>query len=109
MKEGDYPVLTFVIQSNRGGTGGAGGALSKAFRDLCILAIIICAAWVFQAFAGRSDTLMSSRRTLRRLVSELADRSVKVSYRTVWNFVHREKVSYKKSVFPAELLAGNPA
>jgi hypothetical protein len=23
MKEGDYPVLTFVIQSHRGGTGGA--------------------------------------------------------------------------------------
>jgi hypothetical protein len=85
------------------------GALSKGFRDLCILAIIICAAWVFQAFAGRTDTLMSSRRTLRRLVSELADRGVKVSYRTVWNFVHREKVSYKKSVFPAELLAAIPS
>jgi hypothetical protein len=40
--------------------------------------------------------------TLRGLVAELAERGVKVSYRTVWNFVHREKISYKKSVFPAE-------
>jgi hypothetical protein len=40
--------------------------------------------------------------TLRGLVAELAGQGVKVSYRTVWNFVHRAKVSYKKSVFPAE-------
>ena len=38
----------------------------------------------------------------RGLVAELAEQGVKVSYRTVWNFVHREKISYKKSVFPAE-------
>jgi transposase len=29
--------------------------------------------------------------TLRGLVAELAEQGVKVSYRTVWNFVHREK------------------
>ena len=38
--------------------------------------------------------------TLRGLVAELAERGVKVSYRTVWNFVHREKISYKKKRFP---------
>ncbi len=37
--------------------------------------------------------------TLRGLVAELAEQGVKVSYRTVWNFVHREKISYKKNAF----------
>ena len=34
--------------------------------------------------------------TLRGLVAELADRGLKVDYRTVWNFVHAEKLSFKK-------------
>jgi hypothetical protein len=39
--------------------------------------------------------------TLRGRVAELAERGVKVSCRTVWNFVHRAKIRYKKSVFSA--------
>ena len=34
--------------------------------------------------------------TLRGLVAELAERGLKVDYRTVWNFVHAEGLSYKK-------------
>ncbi len=34
--------------------------------------------------------------TLKGLVGELAERGLKVDYRTVWNFVHGEKLSYKK-------------
>ncbi len=34
--------------------------------------------------------------TLRGLVVELADRGLKVDYRSVWNFVHAEKLSFKK-------------
>jgi transposase len=34
--------------------------------------------------------------TLRRLVAELAERGLKVDYRTVWSFVHAEKLSFKK-------------
>ena len=34
--------------------------------------------------------------TLRGLVAELADRGLSVDYRVVWNFVHDEKLSYKK-------------
>lgn len=34
--------------------------------------------------------------TLRGLVAELAERGVKVDYRTVWDFVHAEKLSHKK-------------
>jgi transposase len=34
--------------------------------------------------------------TLRGLVAELAARGVKVDYRTVWNFVHAERLSFKK-------------
>jgi transposase len=34
--------------------------------------------------------------TLRGLVTELADRGLKVDYRTVWSFVHAEKLSFKK-------------
>jgi putative transposase len=35
--------------------------------------------------------------TLRGLVAELADRGLQVDYRTVWNFVHAEKLSFKKN------------
>jgi transposase len=34
--------------------------------------------------------------TLRRLVAELAQRGLKVDYRSVWEFVHAEKLSFKK-------------
>lgn len=34
--------------------------------------------------------------TLRGLVSELAERGVKVDYRSVWEFVHAEGLSHKK-------------
>jgi putative transposase len=34
--------------------------------------------------------------TLRGLVAELAERGLKVDYRTVWEFVHAEKFSHKK-------------
>jgi putative transposase len=35
--------------------------------------------------------------TLRSLVAELAGRGLKVDYRTVWAFVHREGLSFKKN------------
>ncbi len=35
--------------------------------------------------------------TLRALVAELAGRGLKVNYRTVWAFVHDEKLSFKKN------------
>lgn len=34
--------------------------------------------------------------TLMGLVGELAERGLKVDYRTVWNFVHAEGLSFKK-------------
>jgi len=34
--------------------------------------------------------------TLRGLVTELAARGLKVDYRSVWEFVHAEKLSFKK-------------
>jgi transposase len=35
--------------------------------------------------------------TLRGLVTELAQRGLKVDYKTVWNFIHTEKLSFKKN------------
>jgi len=35
--------------------------------------------------------------TLRGLVAELGERGLKVDYRSVWEFVHAEKLSFKKS------------
>ncbi len=35
--------------------------------------------------------------TLRGLVAELAERGLQVDYRTVWTFVHGEKLSFKKN------------
>jgi transposase len=40
--------------------------------------------------------------TVRRLMTDLAERGVAVSYGTVWNFIHREGMSFKKSVLPTE-------
>ena len=40
--------------------------------------------------------------TLRGLVGELAERGLKVDYRSVWNFVHAEKLSTKKTVHASE-------
>jgi hypothetical protein len=39
---------------------------------------------------------------LRELVSELAERGLKVDYRSVWEFVHAENLSFKKSVVASE-------
>ena len=39
--------------------------------------------------------------TLRGLVAELAERGLKVDYRSVWDFVHAEKLSLKKDVVAA--------
>jgi transposase len=40
--------------------------------------------------------------TLRSLVAELSSRGLKVDYRTVWAFVHRDGLSFKKSILPSE-------
>jgi transposase len=39
---------------------------------------------------------------LRGLVAELAGRGLKVDYRSVWEFVHAEKLSFKKTVVAGE-------
>lgn len=50
---------------------------------------------------GHRDWLLARCRerdfTLRGLVAELAERGLKVDYRSVWNFVHAEKLSFKKN------------
>ena len=46
-------------------------------------------AWLLQRIKERDFTL-------RGLVAELAERGLKVDYRSVWNFVHAEKLSFKK-------------
>jgi transposase len=47
-------------------------------------------AWLLERTQGRDFTL-------RGLVAELAERGLKVDYRTVWSFVHAEKLSFKKN------------
>src|SRR5450631_3410964 len=51
----------------------------------------------------RRDWLLSritaSDFTLRGLVAELGERGLKVDYRTMWNFVHAERLSFKKKAF----------
>jgi transposase len=46
-------------------------------------------AWLLERIKERDFTL-------RGLVTELAERGLKVDYRTVWEFVHAEKLSFKK-------------
>ena len=44
--------------------------------------------------------------TLRGLVAELAERGLKVDYHTMWDFVHAEKLSFKKRRWsPASAIA----
>ena len=45
--------------------------------------------WLLQRLKDRDFTL-------RGLVAELADRGLQVDYRSVWEFVHAEKLSFKK-------------
>jgi transposase len=47
--------------------------------------------WVLQRTKGGDFTL-------RGLVAELAERGLKVDYRSVWEFVHAEKLSFKKTI-----------
>ena len=47
-------------------------------------------AWLRQRI-GRGDF------TLRGLVAELGERGLKVDYRSVWEFVHAERLSFKKN------------
>lgn len=47
------------------------------------------AAWV-------SQRIRNGDFTLRGLVDELAERGLKVDYRSVWEFVHAEQLSFKK-------------
>jgi len=65
-----------------------GGHKPKAIRDKH-------RAWLLERI-GVGDF------TLRGLVSELAARGLKVDYRTVWSFVHAEKLSFKKTVVASE-------
>ena len=47
--------------------------------------------WVLQQIAAGGDV------TLQGLADGLAARGLKVDYRTMWNFVHREGKSFKKN------------
>lgn len=49
-----------------------------------------------------SRRIKSGDFTLRGLVNKLAERGLQVDYRSVWEFVHAEKLSFKKSVAAGE-------
>ena len=46
--------------------------------------------WLLERIAAEAEV------TLRELRAQLAERGVVISYGTVWNFVHREGLSFKK-------------
>src|SRR5271155_4238234 len=55
-----------------------------------------------KAIRGEHETWLRERLrqgdfTLRGLVTEFAERGLKVDYHSVWNFVHAEKLSFKKN------------
>ena len=63
------------------------------------------------ALAGERDWLLARLAqtpdvTLRALLSELADRGIKVSYYAVWHFFEHEGISFKKK--PARQRTGPP-
>ena len=55
--------------------------------------------WLLQRIDGKDFTI-------RGLVAEFAERGLKVDYRSVWNFLHAEKLSFKKKLSsPASAIA----
>src|SRR6202041_2391880 len=56
--------------------------------------------WLLKRLAEQPDV------TLRALLSELAERGIKVSYYAVWHFFEHEGISFKKR--PARQRAGSP-
>jgi transposase len=46
--------------------------------------------WLLQRIDGKDFTI-------RGLVAEFAERGLKVDYRSMWNFLHAEKLSFKKN------------
>src|SRR5690606_27979935 len=64
--------------------------------------------WPSQARSGaapgvhRQRINQTSHLTLHGLKDELAARGVKVSYDTVWKFLRREGLRFKKTLFPLE-------
>ena len=63
-------------------------AKKKRGRRECVLAGE--RSWLLERIARESDV------SLRQLQAELAERGTVVCYGTVWNFVHDEKLSFKK-------------
>jgi transposase len=51
--------------------------------------------WLLQRIDGKDFTI-------RGLVAEFAERGLKVDYRSVWNFLHAEKLSFKKNLVASE-------
>ena len=67
-------------------TGRAAGGKMGGHRA-CTL---IGGGWLMERIAAEPEV------TVRGLMTELAERGVAVSYGTVWNFIHREGMSFKK-------------
>jgi transposase len=79
-------VITWVRRFRETGSvapGKMGGRKPKAIRGEHDI-------WLLQRIEGKDFTI-------RGLVAEFAERGLKVDYRSVWNFVHVEKLSFKKN------------
>jgi len=73
----------------------------KRFRETGSLAPCKMGGYKPKAISGAHRDWMVERCrdsdfTLRGLVGELAGRGLKVDYRSVWDFVHAEKLTHKK-------------
>ena len=66
-------------------TGSAAGGKMGGHR-----ALIGERGWLMERIAAEPEV------TVRRLMTELTEGGVAVSYGTVWNFIHREGMSFKK-------------
>jgi putative transposase len=70
-----------------------GRAYSNDLRERVVRAVIKGGLLRHQAAAQFGVGISTA---VRGLVAELAERGLKVDYRTMWEFVHAEKLSYKK-------------
>jgi transposase len=74
----------------------------RRFKDTGSVAPDQMGGYKPKAIRGEHETWLRKRLcegdfTIRGLVAEFAGRGLKVDYHSVWNFVHAEKLSFKKN------------
>ncbi len=87
-------VLALMIQNHPHRTGM--DLRAKFVRRLVHRSASLLESWSLRKSRGGSERCRTGAFTLHGLVAELAARGPQVGYRAVWEFVHAERLTFKK-------------